>query len=94
MDKIFDTSKEAWAKLGISLNQNQYNDLCLINMMFAGDYKNDSPIPVHYILLVLKTLGLIGGKEADDQSVNIITEESKQKWDEKFQKTFGKIKEY
>lgn len=94
MEKIFDTSKEAWGQLGIELTQEQYNDLCLINTMFARNCKSDRATPVHYILLILKTLGLIGGEKPDNQLVNVSAEKTEQERYEEFQETFGRIKEY
>lgn len=53
---VFDTSKEAWEKIGIYVTEHQYDDLRRINL-FMGD--KEHPMPVHYIMAVLKTLGLL-----------------------------------
>ena len=94
MDKIFDTSKEAWAEIGISLTQEQYNDLCLINTMLVSDRARYRQTPVHYILLILKTLGLIGSEKADNEPIDISAEKAEQKRNNEFQETFGRVKEY
>lgn len=56
---MFDTSKEAWEKIGIYVTEQQYDDLRRINM-FMGD--EEHPMPVHYIMAVLKTMGLLPNK--------------------------------
>lgn len=59
----FDTSKEALESLGIELTDEQYDDLVTINLFLRTE---GNPIPVHHILLVLKTLGLLPIKTNKD----------------------------
>ncbi len=52
-----DTSIEAYKKVGINLTEKQYEDMIDINIMAQGADNKD--IPVHFILMTLKALGLI-----------------------------------
>lgn len=52
----FKTGREDWEKIGIYVTEEQYNDLFAINLFMNTE---DNRIPVHYIMLVLKTLGLL-----------------------------------
>lgn len=52
-----DTSIEGFKKIGIELTNEQYKELCQLNLeLLSIDTKN---IPVYGILLVLKTLNLL-----------------------------------
>lgn len=62
---MFDTSKEAWEKIGIYVTDEQYEELRDINLFMPTQ---DSPIPVHYIMLVLKALGLLPKSPINDNS--------------------------
>ncbi len=52
-----DTSKEAYRKIGINLSNEQYEKLIDINFLAQG--KDNKKIPVHFILMTLKALGLL-----------------------------------
>lgn len=52
-----ETSKEAYKKIGINLTDEQYQNLCYINLLAQG--KDNRDIPIHFILMTLKALGLI-----------------------------------
>lgn len=86
--EIFSTSKEDFKKIGIELTDEQYDDLCQINlfMMLMPD------IPVYNILLILKTLGLIRTKIPDNESGNDGDDNSAKNSHEEFERKFGKIK--
>lgn len=86
--EIFSTSKEDFKKIGIELTDEQYDDLCQINlfMMLMPD------IPVYNILLILKTLGLIPTEIPDNESGNDGDDNSTKNYHEEFERKFGKIK--
>ena len=54
--QMFCTGKKDYEDIGIKLTDEQFQDLCNINLLA---YDSLEYIPVHTILLVLKTLGLI-----------------------------------
>ena len=86
--EMFSTSKEDFKKIGIELTDEQYDDLCQINlfMMLMPD------IPVYNILLILKTLGLITTEIPDNESGNDGDDNSDKNSHEEFERKFGKIK--
>lgn len=86
--EIFSTSKEDFKKIRIELTDEQYDDLCQINlfMMLMPD------IPVYNILLILKTLGLIPTEIPDNESGNDGDDNSTKNSHEEFERKFGKIK--
>lgn len=86
--EIFSTSKEDFKKIGIELTDEQYDDLCQINlfMMLMPD------IPVYNILLILKTLGLIPTEMPDNEGRNDGDDNSTKNSHEEFERKFGKIK--
>ena len=91
---LFDTSKEAWEKIGICLTDEQYKDLCDINLFMASDLKNgETRMLLHYIMLILKTVGVLPAKEADNEFVNVLTEKTEEERHEELQKKFGRIKQ-
>ena len=55
--KKVDTSIDGFRHVGINLTQQQYEDLCELNMLFVGKQRKN--IPIFNIMLVLKTLGLL-----------------------------------
>lgn len=80
--------ERGFQKIGIELTDEQYDDLCQINlfMMLMPD------IPVYNILLILKTLGLIRTKIPDNESGNDGDDNSAKNSHEEFERKFGKIK--
>lgn len=88
-NKQFSTFKEDFENIGIHLTDEQYSDLCDINLFMKGM----PDIPVYNIMLVLKTLGLIPTEmkeqEADqDSNANI-----NGSFQNEFNRKFGKLKE-
>lgn len=88
--KKIDTSIEGYEHIGIKLTEEQIRDLAMINIMMAGT--TGTRIPVHCILLVLKTLGIlpselvskVGDDKSADDTENVCKDE--------FEKRFGRIK--
>ena len=64
MTEQFSTFKEDLENIGIRLTDEQYSDLCEINLFMNGM----PDIPAYNILLVLKTLGLIPTKAPDQEN--------------------------
>lgn len=87
MKKQFSTSQKDLENIGIHITEEQYSDLCEINLFMKGM----PDIPVYNILLVLKTLGLIPTKVPDQES----NKERNSNLDELiksgFERKFGKI---
>lgn len=85
--KQFSTSLKDLENIGIHITEQQYSDLCEINLFMKGM----PDIPVYNILLVLKTLGLIPTKMPDQKS----NKERNGNLDERiksgFERKFGKI---
>lgn len=85
--KQFSTSQKDLENIGIHITEEQYSDLCEINLFMKGM----PDIPVYNILLVLKTLGLIPTKVPDQES----NKERNSNLDELiksgFERKFGKI---
>lgn len=52
-----ETSIEAYRKIGISLNDRQFEGLCNLNLLAQGNDNKD--IPIHFIVMTLKVLGLL-----------------------------------
>lgn len=72
--KKVDTSIDGYAYIGINISQEQLDDLMCINTMIRTGTFDD--VPVHAIILVLKTLGLIPTKTEDEISDNQTTNDS------------------
>lgn len=70
--KMLDTSQEGYQYIGINFTNEQYEDMCMINLMSMSEECKD--IPVHSIILVLKCLGLLPPelmrKVSNDQSAD------------------------
>lgn len=88
----FNTSRESWERIGIHLTKEQYQDLCVINQLMVGDIMHGTCTPVHYIMLVLKTLGLLPSELPDQISDNEGYENFKKNPDDWFKKKFGDTK--
>ena len=57
----YDTSKETIEKvIGIKITDKQYGELMTINLNMQTI---ENPVPVHHVLLILRTLGLIGNRD-------------------------------
>lgn len=79
-----DTSKEAYKNIGINLSDKQYQNLFYLNILASG--KDNKDIPIHFILMTLKALGLIpteqmreiGDRESTYDSEDICKDELQQ----------------
>lgn len=88
-NKKIDTSMNGYKYIGIKLTQQQYDDLFTINLLMNHACKEE---PVHCVLLVLKTLGLIPSELMCDVGNNESAGNSENISDGKLQKRFGRIK--
>lgn len=88
MAEQFSTFKEDLENIGIHITDEQYSDLCEINLFMKGM----PDIPVYNILLILKTLGLIPTKIPDKESGQKRDSNTKRCFDNEFERKFGKIK--
>lgn len=87
MKKQFSTSQKDLENIGIHLTDEQYSDLCHINLFMKGM----PDIPVYNILLVLKTLGLIPTKVPDQESNKERNGNLGERIKSGFERKFGKI---
>ena len=87
MKKQFSTSRKDLENIGIRITEEQYSDLCEINLFMKGM----PDIPVYNILLVLKTLGLIPTKVPDQESNKECNGNLDELIKNGFERKFGKI---
>ena len=90
MEKI-DTSIDGFRYVGINLTQEQYEDLCFLNMLLMGE--NRKNIPVFNTMIVLKTLGLLPEEMLCDNSCDNTSGNTYEEVYQSFQRKFGKVKE-
>lgn len=88
-NKQFSTFKEDFENIGIHLTDEQYSDLCGINLFMKGM----PDIPVYNIILVLKTLGLIPSKMIEQESNQDSNANLDGGFQNEFNRKFGKLKE-
>ncbi len=82
----FKTDKKSLEDIGIFLTDEQYDDLCNINILMQTE---ENKIPVYHILLLLKTLNLLPAtaeKSKGDSDKSVLTIEE---YKEIFKKKFG-----
>lgn len=82
----FKTDKKSLEDIGIFLTDEQYDDLCNINILMQTE---ENRIPVYHILLLLKTLNLLpttAEKSKDDSGKSALTIKE---YKEIFKKKFG-----
>lgn len=88
-NKQFSTFKEDFENIGIHLTDEQYSDLCDINLFMKGM----PDIPVYNIILVLKTLGLIPTKMIEQEANQDSNADFNCSFKDEFKRKFGKLKE-
>ena len=86
-----DTSIDGFRYVGINLTQEQYNDLCHLNILLMGEDRKD--IPVFNTMIVLKTLGLLPEEMLCDVSSDNTSCNTYEEVYQSFQRKFGKVKE-
>lgn len=85
-----DTSKEAYKKIGINLTDEQYQNLFYLNMLANGNDNKD--IPIHFILMTLKVLGLIPTEQMGEISDRESTQNSEDICKDELQQAVGIFK--
>lgn len=85
------TEKWAYEKIGINFTDEQYEKLCKINLE-ALDERNKY-IPVHFIIMTLKALGLIPTEQVSEVSDNKSADNAEDIRKNKLQQTVGVFKE-
>ena len=86
-----DTSISGYSYMGVQISQEQLSDLACINSMMRSGSMDDTP--VHAIILVLKTLGLIPAKMINDESSSGSDDNADDNFKDCFQRKFGRFKE-
>jgi len=84
-----DTSIEGYAHIGIKLSQEQLSDLACINTMMRTGTFDD--VPVHAIILVMKTLGLLPPEIIDNECGNGCDDYANCDLKDSFQRKFGRF---
>lgn len=86
-NKQFSTFKEDFENIGIHLTDEQYSDLCDINLFMKGM----PDIPVYNIVLVLKTLGLIPTEMIEQETDQDSNTNLDSGFQNEFKRKFGKL---
>ena len=90
--KRIDTSKEGFEYIGVKLTDEQFSDLLTINFMFLDEaMENNWSIPVFYIVLVLKALGLLKTEIPDNESGSDSDDNTTDNSEKKFERKFGRM---
>lgn len=89
--KKIDTSLSGYAHMGVEISQEQLSDLACINTMMRSGTLDNSP--VHAIVLVLKTFGLIPAKMINDEGSDSGNDNADDNFKDCFQRKFGRFKE-
>lgn len=85
-----DTSKESYRNIGINLSDEQYQNLFYLNILASG--KDNKDIPVHFILMTLKALGLIPTEQMREVSDSETAYDSKDICEDELQQSVGVFK--
>ena len=89
--KEIDTSIDGYAYMGINITQEQLSDLACINTMIKTGTFDD--VPVHAMILVLKTLGLLPTEVINNTSCNGGNNDADNNIKESFQRKFGRFED-
>lgn len=87
----FDTSVDGYRFAGIKLTEKQLFELSFINQMMVDD--KYEKIPVHYIIMVLKCLGVLPSELMCDVGDDKTADNTKNVGYDEFQRTYGKFTE-
>lgn len=90
-DSGIDTSIDGFKYVGINLTEEQFEELCDLNVVLMNEQRNS--IPVFNIMLVLKTLGLLPPEMVDNESSNNGNGNSTDDFKELFCRKYGKPRE-
>ncbi len=84
-----DTSIDGFRYVGINLTEEQYEDLCQLNMLLMGESRKN--IPVFNIMVLLKTLGLLPQEILCDNRGQNTDNDANNNVDNSLERKFGKI---
>lgn len=87
-----DTSIDGFRYVGINLTEQQYTDLCDLNMLILAD-EHRQKIPVFNTMLVLKVLGLLPPEIVNEVSDSQADNNTNNDFTELLQRKFGKIED-
>lgn len=87
--KKVDTSIDGYAYIGLDITQEQLSDLACINTMIKTGTFDD--VPVHAIILVLKTLGLIPTEVNENAGGNNSNNDTNDNLKDFIQRKFGRF---
>lgn len=84
-----DTSQKGFEYVGIKLSDEQFQDMCNLNLLWANDRKD---IPVFNMLVLMKVLGLLPSEMINDSSRNNTSNDYCNDRKELLQRKFGRIR--
>lgn len=87
--KRIDTSIDGYRYVGINLTEQQYEDLCDLNILLITN-KHRKNIPVFNMMLVLKILGLLPPEMVNKECTDSGNNNSNENFKEKFYRKFGR----
>lgn len=89
-DSGIDTSIEGFRYVGINLTEEQYDDLCYLNIVLMNEKRKN--IPVFNTMLILKTLGLLPPEMVNEESSGHSNDNSNKDFKEDFYRKYGRPK--
>lgn len=87
--KRFDTSRAGYEYIGVNLTEEQFSDLCMINIIMNSE--EGKRVPVFTLVLALKTLGLLKTEFKDDVGDSNANANLNDNRDDSFQRKFGRF---
>lgn len=87
-----DTSIDGFRYVGINLTEQQYNDLCDLNMLILAD-EHRQKIPVFNTMLVLKVLGLLPPEMVTEVKYSQTDNNTNNDFIDRLQRKFGKFED-
>lgn len=85
-----DTTREGFKHVGVNLTEQQYEDLCFLNMAIISSRKKT---PVFNMMVLLKYLGLLPSEMIDKESGEDSDNNPNEDFKESFQRKFGRFKD-
>lgn len=86
-----DTSQKGFEYVGIKLTDEQYQDLCDLNLLWIGN-ENRKLSPAFHILVLMKILGLLPPEMIYDSGSNDAGDDGGNNCKELLQRKFGRIR--
>lgn len=89
MSKI-DTTKDGFEYIGINLTDEQYEELCQLNIFAISPERQE--IPVFHMMVLLKIIGLLPSEMINDEGRKYSNYNPDDDFIEYLQRKFGKVK--